>query len=135
MTTEETGFGQTALSISLDRRLFRPAAQAEGGEVSPGTVFWFRQRGDMVHAVYAGGTIRLGFLVGRREGGRLDFRYAQLNADGETSTGKSRDRIELLPTGILRLHETWQWESRDGSGISVLEEIAIRSTARSQEKS
>jgi hypothetical protein len=108
---------------SLDGKVFRSASAVEGGEVDAETVFRFRQEGDVIHASYTGGSIRLGFLVGRIEGDRLDFRYAQLNASGETSTGHSSDRIEALPDGRLRLHETWQWESRSGSGTSVLEEV------------
>ena len=115
--------GQEPGTHSLDGRVFRSAAAVEGGEVDADTVFRFRQDGDLIHATYSGGTIRLGFLVGRIRGDRLDFRYAQLNASGETSTGHSADRIEALPDGRVRLHETWTWESRSGSGTSVLEEV------------
>jgi truncated hemoglobin YjbI len=38
--------------------------------------------------------------------------------------GHQRAFIELLPDGRLRSHETWAWESRDGTGTSVIEEVA-----------
>lgn len=76
----------------------------------------------MVHATYAGGRIRLGYLVGRHSGSKLKFRYVQLNTAGETSSGVSEDTVELLPDGRIRLHESWKWESRQGAGASVLEE-------------
>jgi hypothetical protein len=45
-----------------------------------------------------------------------------VTTDGETATGQSHDRIERLDDGRLRLHEEWAWDSKDGSGTSVLEE-------------
>ena len=65
--------------------------------------------------------MRLGHLVGTTTGRELSFRYAQVNTDGETSTGRSEDHIELLEDGRVRLHERWAWDSR--SGTSVLEEV------------
>jgi hypothetical protein len=67
--------------------------------------------------------VRLGPLVGTTTGTELSFRYAQVNVDGETATGRSEDRIELLEDGRVRLHETWAWESKTGSGTGVLEEV------------
>ena len=65
----------------------------------------------MVHARYAGGAIRLGFLVGTREGDALRFRYAQVRADGTTATGRCESRIEALADGRLRL-------ARRGLGVA-----------------
>ncbi len=109
--------------ISLDGRRFRPVGDTIGGEVSPDTVFAFSQEGDLIHARYVGGRIRLGYLVGTRAGTTIHFRYAQVNTAGETATGQSHDRIEILPDGRLRLHERWSWDSQEGSGMSILEEI------------
>jgi hypothetical protein len=44
-------------------------------------------------------------------------------ADGTTATGRCESRIEALADGRLRLHETWAWESQEGAGTSVVEEI------------
>ena len=110
------------MTLSFDGRRFAPVGET-GGEVGAGTVFEFGQDGDLVWARYAGGGIRLGFLVGTLAGDVLSFRYAQVGLTGETATGHSTDRVELLPDGRLRLHETWEWESRPGSGTSTLEEI------------
>lgn len=54
-----------------------------GGE----TYVWFEQSTDLVHARYAGGSVREVNLVGRHRGDRLEFRYAHLTADGATGTG------------------------------------------------
>lgn len=107
----------------MDGRVLRSPDAVDGGEVGPDTEFRFRQSGDMVWGRYSGGGIRLGFLVGTSDGQTLGFRYTQLNTAGETATGSSQDRIELLDDGRVRLHETWAWDSRDGRGSGVLEEV------------
>jgi len=54
---------------SLDGRRFVDATPAPAGDVGPGTVFEYRQDDDgVVWARYAGGSVRLGFLVGTRRG-------------------------------------------------------------------
>lgn len=113
--------------LSLDGRRFRPVGDTVGGKVGAETVFEFSQEGDLVHARYAGGQVRLGYLVGTSTGTDVQFRYAQVNRAGDTATGQSRDRIEVLPDGRLRLHETWAWDSQEGSGTSTLEEIGNES--------
>jgi hypothetical protein len=94
------------------------------GEASSGTVFEYRERDGIVWARYRGGTVRLGFLVGRRDGDSLEFRYSQLNDAGETSNGHCSSTISVLPDGRLRLAEDWAWESKPGAGTSVAEETA-----------
>jgi hypothetical protein len=109
---------------SLDGRRFRAVAEVEGGDVGPQTEFEYAERADgVIHARYAGGAVRLGFLVGTRAGDTLSFRYAQLLDDGRTATGRCESRIEELPDGRLRLHETWAWDSQPGAGTSIVEEL------------
>lgn len=109
---------------SLDGRTFAAVAEVEGGEVGPSTRFQYTETDGVVHAEYRGGAIDRGYLVGTRNGDRLDFRYAQLAIDGTTSTGHCVSRVEQLSDGRLRLHETWEWESRPGDGTSIVEEVA-----------
>ena len=108
---------------SLDGRRFRSAADVQGGDVGTETVFEYAEADGIVHARYGGGAIRLGFLVGTRDGDTLRFRYAQVRTDGTTATGRCESRIEALGDGRVRLHETWAWESQDGAGTSVVEEV------------
>jgi hypothetical protein len=91
--------------------------------VSAETVFEYHEDDGLVWARYAGGSIRLGFLVGTRDGDRLEFRYSQVNHAGETAVGRCSTVISLDGDGLLVLSETWRWESRPGSGTSVLREI------------
>jgi hypothetical protein len=108
---------------SLDGRRFRAAANAPGGQVTEQTEFSFSQDGDLVFARYSGGAIRLGYLLGVRRGMQAKIRYVHVDLGGVIRSGRSRETIEVLADGRLRIHEEWQWESEPGcSGTSVLEE-------------
>jgi hypothetical protein len=121
------GTGPTSLpsvgAASLEGRRFRSVANV-GGEVGTETIFSYAEddTGE-VWASYRGGGIRRGFLVGRRAGDRVEFRYVQLNDANETSSGHCVSTVSTLPDGRLRLDETWEWESRPGSGTSAVEEM------------
>ncbi|RYZ24466.1 MAG: n-acetylglutamate synthase [Chitinophagaceae bacterium] len=111
--------------INYDGRVFRSAGNTENGEVSPETVFHYRQSGKIVTAVYSGGAILIGQLLATVDDeGRLDMRYHHVNTAGVLMTGTCISVPEVLPDGRLRLHEQWQWTSGDGSsGSSVVEEV------------
>lgn len=115
---------------SLDRRSFRDVSPAPAGDVGGETVFGYREDADgTVWARYEGGAVRLGFLVGTRRQDVVEFRYAHVTGDGDTATGHCTSRIEQLADGRLRLHETWAWDSREGSGTSVVEEVRAQSSS------
>lgn len=107
---------------SLDGRTLVGVTNGADGEVDTATAFDYHERDGLVWAEYAGGAVRLGRLVGTRTGDDLDFRYVHVSIDGTTSSGHCRARLQLLPDGRLRSHETWAWDSRPGSGTSVVEE-------------
>jgi hypothetical protein len=117
---------------SLDGRWFVDVSADRSGDVGDGTRFAYHQHADgTVWARYEGGSVRLGFLVGTRSGDRLDFRYTHVTIDGTTATGHCESTVELLDDGRLRLHETWEWDSRPGSGTSTLEEVQGSSSSNS----
>lgn len=118
------------MPASLNGRRFRAVADVTGGDVGASTVFEYHEDGDVIWARYTGGAVRLGYLVGRRDGDAIEFRYSQLTTSGETANGFCRSTIEVLPDGRLRLNEDWRWESRLGAGTSVVEEIAAGSIER-----
>jgi hypothetical protein len=108
---------------SLDGRVFRVAETGGESEASTATVFEYHEQDGLVWARYEGGAVRLGFLVGTREGDRLELRHSQLNVDDETSSGRCTTAVSVLPDGRLRLDETWAWESKPGAGTSAAEEV------------
>jgi hypothetical protein len=122
---DPTPDGRRRSSIDYDGRRFRLVENSGTGEVGPGTVFGYRQDGDVVSAAYEGGGVRFGALVATADdGGNLDVRYGHVNASGGLMTGECRSTPEVLTDGRLRLHEEWRWTSGDrSSGRSVVEEI------------
>lgn len=67
----------------------------------------------------------------RAEGGEVGpatiFHYRE--ADGETASGRCTSEVTVDAAGRFRLLETWTWESREGSGTSVVEELSAVTTA------
>lgn len=110
--------------MNYDGRRFRGRRNSPNGEVDAGTVFHYRQDGDLLRGDYSGGAIVLGQLLGRvRPDGTLEFLYHHLNESGELMSGRceSTPRVE---DGVLVLAERWQWLTGDrSSGTSEVEEI------------
>jgi hypothetical protein len=73
--------------VSLDGRVLGVAEMGEEGEASEATVFEYHEDSGIVWARYAGGDVRLGFLVGTHDGDEVDFRYCQPNKRGATANG------------------------------------------------
>jgi hypothetical protein len=112
----------------LDGLVLAPVADQAPGQVGTRTRFTYHEEDGAVWADYAGGDIVRGHLVGTRAGDRLDFRYVQLKRDGTTASGHCVSLVVELPDGRVRLEESWTWESREGTGTSVVEEL--RETGR-----
>ncbi|MFE9437787.1 hypothetical protein ACFYO2_02015 [Streptomyces sp. NPDC006602] len=91
--------------------------------MSTRTRFAYHEKDGEIWAEYAGGDVVRGYLVGTREGDRLDFRYVQLKEDGTTSSGHCASTVVELSDGRVRLEETWEWESQSGRGASVVEQL------------
>jgi len=108
---------------SLEGRRFRDVTDDHAGDVGADTIFDYHQDGEIVWARYAGGSIKLGFLVGTRHADTLSFRHSHLTADGKTANGSCMSTIVELPDGRLECHEAWQWESRPGAGTSIIREL------------
>jgi uncharacterized protein DUF6196 len=108
---------------SLHGVRMRAVVTGGAGEANADTLFTFAQQESTVSALYAGGTVRLGYLVGTLKSDRLEFRYAQVDRDGHVDGGHSVCDIARLADGRVRLVEHFQWESRVGSGTNVLEEV------------
>ncbi|WP_326612550.1 hypothetical protein OIE62_12840 [Streptomyces scopuliridis] len=111
------------MARSLDGLVLSPVADQAPGQVGTRTRFVYHEEDGLIRAEYEGGDVVRGYLVGTREGDRLDFRYVQLKRDGATSSGHCVSTVADLPDGRVRLEETWEWESQEGSGTSVVEQL------------
>lgn len=110
--------------VSLDGRTLVGVDNTEDGEVSGDTRFEFEQDGERIYAHYSGGNIVDGHLVGTFDGSEWEIRYSQINSNHETASGHSVGTVKLLDDGRVRIEDEWEWESQEGSGESVLEEVA-----------
>ncbi|WP_411085531.1 hypothetical protein [Streptomyces sp. 061-3] len=111
------------MARSLDGLVLSPVADQAPGQVGTRTRFTYHEEKGAIWADYAGGDVVRGHLVGTRTGDRLDFRYVQLKQDGTTSSGHCVATVVGLADGRVRLEERWEWESQEGSGTSVVEEL------------
>ena len=109
--------------VSLDGRTLVGVSNDDAGDVGEETRFHFEQDGERIYARYAGGDVVDGHLVGTVDGSQWEIRYTQLDTDHETATGHSVGVVERLDDGRVRVEDEWEWESRDGHGETVLEEI------------
>lgn len=107
--------------IDYDGRRFRPV----GDDAAGGPEASYRQRGDLVWAEFAGGTVRRGSLTGlRRDDDTLELAYTMVLDDGSVLAGRCRSTPELLPDGRIRLHEEWErYGPHAATGTSRLEEL------------
>jgi diamine N-acetyltransferase len=104
------------VSTDLDFRQFRSESDS--------IVRTFNEHAGEVSAVYSGGDVTRGYLVGTRAGDRIDFRFVERASDGKTSSGRGTFVVEESAAG-LRLHETWTLEPGGDSGAKVLEEMVV----------
>ena len=107
--------------VDYDGRRFAPAERGAGSEQAVGT---YHQDGDIVWAEFAGGTTRVGRLVGSvRADGTIYAAYCFVTAGGETISGACVSTPTVLVDGRLRLTE--RWRRLDGStGVSLIDELS-----------
>ncbi|WOX09071.1 hypothetical protein [Streptomyces sp. N50] len=111
------------MARSLDGLVLAPVADQAPGQVGTRTRFAYHEQDGVIWAEYEGGDVVRGRLVGTRAGDRIDFRYVQLKTDGTTSSGHCVSDVVELPDGRVRLEETWEWESQEGNGTSIVEQV------------
>ena len=122
--SREAGASLSPAGYCLNSKRMRVVTVGSDGGVDCNTVFNFWQSEDAVWALYAGGNILQGFLIGRITGAALEWEYLQLTRSGTRDKGTSSCMLFRLPdSGLLRLTESFRGLSRYGSGVNVLEEI------------
>jgi hypothetical protein len=110
--------------LTLDKVKMIVIQTAENGVVNKDTLFYFTQEGSVVHAEYAGGKIKKGFLVGQMAAHVLRFSYCQLQTDGVLDNGVSSCELSVGEAGKIKLVEHFEWKTRPGeTGVNVFQEI------------
>lgn len=96
---------------------------AGNGIVNELTIFTFSQTDSFVSAIYSGGQILKGYLVGILNQNKLSFSYCQLQTNGKMDNGQSECDI-LIENEKIRLVERFTWASRKGeTGINIFQEL------------
>ena len=110
---------------NYNHKIFRSVSNSTNGEVSNETIFAYKQSGNIVTAIYHGGSIVQGSLIALADNeGKLDMRYQHVNDQQQLMTGSCISTPEIMSNGKLRLYEQWQWTCGDmSSGESIIEEI------------
>ncbi len=108
--------------MTLDGVTMFVSSTAEQGVVGSDTRLRFIERDSRVFARYAGGSLVRGYLIGRRHGNALAFRYVQRETSGELHAGRSTAEVVRRSDGRLRIVERFAWTTRDGSGTNTFDE-------------
>ena len=104
--------------MDLDGKVFKVVRNdGDSPEVTEGTVVTFTQDGDLVSAIYSGGMVRHGRLVGIRKGDHIRHAYIQVNHMGEIRTGKGTMEVQIKKDGKMRVVESWDWTDPPGRGL------------------
>src|SRR5574341_1144120 len=112
-------------TINYEGRTFKGTVNYDEGDFNQETRFRYHQQGNVVWADVIGGGVVLGSFLGKMDAdGNLTTLWQYINREGQLKAGKGSSRLEVLPNGTYRLHESWQ-ETEGGSrkGESVAEEI------------
>lgn len=105
----------------LDNCAFRVIVNNTQDATLPlGSVFFFRQTGEVVESAYRGGPVRRGHLIGLIAGDEFDFRWHQFVEDGRLQSGGGRIFVEALPDGRRELRGPL---SNDESNELLLREV------------
>ena len=109
--------------MTLDGLCLRVSGTAAQGVVSAATRLRLSQKGSRVLGRYHGGRIAHGCLVGTISGRTLAFRYVQREASGELHAGRSRCDVIRRGDGRIRIVEHFRWDTREGSGTNVFDQV------------
>ena len=95
---EEPSGAPATPGVNFNNRMFISAENTPNGDCTAETRFHYHQDGARVWAVYGGGSVQFGSLVGIGDSeGRLNIRYHHLDSGGQFRAGKGRATPEVLP--------------------------------------
>ncbi len=86
-----------------------------------GSVFFFRQTGEVIEASYRGGPVRRGHLIGAISGDELNFCWHHYVDDGRLQNGDGRIFVEMLEDGRRELRENLDLDSGDKNELLLRE--------------
>ena len=103
----------------LDNYAFRLILnETEDATLPLGSVFFFRQTGNVIEGQYRGGPVVRGHLMGAISDDDISFCWHQFIDEGRLMSGDGNITLEPLPDGRRELREEFQ-----GSGTLLLREV------------
>ena len=110
---------------NLNGLVFSPVQNSEHGTVAATTVFKFKQLGKQISAIYSGGDVVDGHIIGQFiSNDKAALLYHNVTKSGDLQAGEAEAIFAMLPDKRLTIHMNWQWLNGDKSnGISYYEEI------------
>jgi hypothetical protein len=113
------------MKINYHGRKFIGVTNTPNGQVSGETVFHYSQNDHTLTAIYRGGSILEGHMLGLiGDDNSLHFVYHHIDINGTLKSGYCNSMPEVLSDGRIRLHEKWEWlYGGEGKGESVVEEM------------
>jgi hypothetical protein len=96
-------------TFNFNRKTFALVQNTEGGQVNAETVFKYKQKGNLVTADYAGGSVIYGKVIAHLEGDTLNMLYQCLTTDNELKAGKAIAKATWTKDEKIKLSLNWEW--------------------------
>lgn len=109
--------------FEFDGKTMNAPVTAPNGVINAETIFQFEQEGELITAEYAGGGVKMGYLIGKMVGGKFEFQYTQMDQSGRLDGGHSLCDLEQTEDGRIRIIEHFEWSTQEGKGTNVIEEL------------
>ena len=81
------------------------SSSASTVQAGAATRFRYFDEGGVVWGEYAGDTVQLGRMAGKRSGSRIELAYVHSTVDGAVIFGNAKSEISVDPSGKFRLTE------------------------------
>jgi len=96
-------------SFNLNQKTFVLVQNSEKGQVDSETLFEYKQINSRVTAIYSGGSISYGTIIGHLKGAELSLLYQYLTNTQQLKAGEAIAHVSTTSTGKLKLSLNWQW--------------------------
>jgi hypothetical protein len=95
--------------FNFNKKTFVLLQNTEGGQVNAETLFKYKQKGNLVTADYAGGSVIYGKIIAHLEGDTLNMLYQCLTTDNQLKAGKAIAKASWTNEGKIHLSLNWEW--------------------------
>ena len=109
--------------VNFDNKKFRLLDNSSEGKVDSETIFYYKQKNELVTADYFGGSIIFGKIIAQHIGDTLHMLYNCYTTSKELKAGKAQAHISKSKEDKILLTLNWQWLENAKTGTSTYIEI------------